>query len=173
MSSIRQLISIMASAALLVACSRKDNVALESQLSAPTAAAESPPPEQRQPLTACAMVTGAEMSKILGSSVTAEPHEGTADQTKCIYKPASAPSPYVEFTLNRGDGEAAMSAAGMMDQYKPGMISPYDGIGDQAIAVGTTLMIRTGEDLVQLVFSGVTDAPKAAKQIFETAKPRM
>jgi hypothetical protein len=66
-----------------------------------------------------------------------------------------------------------MTAAGMMNQHEAGIASPYEGIGDQAVAVGPTLMIRTGEDLVQLVFSGVTDAPAAAKKIFDTAKPRM
>ena len=33
-------------------------------------------------------------------------------------------------------------------------------------------MIRTGEDLVTIVLSGVSDAPAKAKRIFETAKPR-
>ncbi|MEO7103490.1 MAG: hypothetical protein ABI311_08865 [Gemmatimonadaceae bacterium] len=156
---------------LLAACAKKDMQVAESQ-GAGQAAAETPPPT-KQPLTACQMVTGAEMSKILGVAVTAEPHEGTADQTECIYKPASAISPYVEFTVNWGDGETAMTAAGMMNQHEPGITSPYDGIGDQAVAVGPTLMIRTGEDLVNLVFSGVTDAPTVAKRIFDTAKPRM
>jgi hypothetical protein len=34
-------------------------------------------------------------------------------------------------------------------------------------------MIRTGEDLVSIVFSGVEDAPSKAKRIFDTAKARM
>lgn len=156
------------SALLLAACAKKDRAVTDSQ----TAAAVTPPPSKQQ-VTACAMVTDAEMSKILGTAVAAEPHEGTADQTECIYKPASGISPYVDFTLVRGDGEAAMTAAGMMGQHEPGITSPYDGIGDQAVAVGPALMIRTGEDLVKLVFSGVSDAPTVAKRIFDTAKPRM
>jgi hypothetical protein len=153
--------------ALPVACSRND----KSPPRAQEAAAETPP-AQRQPLTACAMVTEAEMSKILGSPVTAEPH-GTLDETKCIYRAVSGTSPYVEFSVNRGDGEVAMSAMGAMMNAHPTIANPYDGIGDQAIAVGTALMIRSGEDLVQIVFSGVSDAPRAARQIFDTAKPRM
>ncbi|HEV2734445.1 MAG TPA: hypothetical protein VGV85_06380, partial [Longimicrobiaceae bacterium] len=58
-------------------------------------------------------------------------------------------------------------------KMEPGIADPYAGIGDQAASVGPTLMIRTGEDLVNIVFSGVTDAPAAAKRIFETAHARM
>jgi hypothetical protein len=123
--------------------------------------------------TACTLVTTQEMSAILGSTVTAEPHEGTVDQTECIFKPANAPSPYVELTVNYGDGEAAMGAATAMNHVEPGITNPYAGIGDQAVAVGTALMIRTGEDLVTITFSGVDDAPAKARKIFDTAKPRM
>jgi hypothetical protein len=52
-------------------------------------------------------------------------------------------------------------------------VSPYDGIGDQAIAVGPALMIKTGEDLVKLIFTGVDNAPVKARKIFDTAKARM
>ena len=123
--------------------------------------------------TACTLVTTQEMSAILGSTVTAEPHEGTVDKTECIYKPASAPSPYAELTVNWGDGESAMAAMGAMNHVEPGITNPYAGIGDQAAAVGTALMIRTGEDLVTITFSGVEDAPAKARKIFDTAKPRM
>jgi hypothetical protein len=34
-------------------------------------------------------------------------------------------------------------------------------------------MIRTGEDLVTIVFSGVDDAVPKARRIFETVKARM
>jgi hypothetical protein len=123
--------------------------------------------------TACTLVTPQEMSAILGSTVTAEPHEGTVDQTECIFKPANAPSPYIELTVNYGDGEAAMGAATAMNHVEPGITNPYAGIGDQAVAVGTALMIRTGEDLVTITFSGVDDAPAKVRKIFDIAKPRM
>lgn len=153
---------------LLGACAKKDVPVPEAK--AETAA---PVPHAKASVTACNMVTEAEMSAILNVKVAAEPHEGTSDQTECIYKPVSGISPYVDFTVVRGDGEAAMTAAGFMGQKEPGITNPYDGIGDQAFAVGPALMIRTGEDLVKIIFSGVSDAPVAAKKIFDTAKPRM
>jgi hypothetical protein len=172
MPSIRQTLSVAALVALPfvvpVACSKNDTPAPELQ---PRAGAAETPPTPK-PKLACALVTQAEMSKILGTAVTAEPH-GTPAETKCIYRPVTGTSPYVEFSVNWGDGEVAMSAMGSMINRKPAIASPYDGIGDQAIAAGSALMIRTGEDLVQLVFSGVSDAPRVARQIFDTAKPRM
>lgn len=123
--------------------------------------------------TACTLVTAQEMSAILGSTVTGEPHEGTVDKTECIYQPANAPSPYVELTINWGDGEVAMGAATAMSHIEPGITNPYAGIGDQAVSVGTALMVRTGEDLVTITFSGVEDPSAKARRIFDTAKSRM
>jgi len=60
-----------------------------------------------------------------------------------------------------------------MAQKEPGIDNPYAGIGDQAVAVGTSLMIRNGKDLVTITFSGVDHAPAKAKKIFDTAKARM
>ena len=111
------------------------------------------------------------MSAILGAPVVADPNRG--GKTECDYKPASGMSPAVKLTVDWGDGKVAMTAMGMMGKREPGLTSPYDGIGDQASAVGPALMIRTGEDLVTIVFTGVTGAPAKAKRIFETAKPRM
>jgi hypothetical protein len=34
-------------------------------------------------------------------------------------------------------------------------------------------MIRTGEDLITIIFSGVSDAPARVKRIFDTAKARL
>jgi outer membrane protein assembly factor BamE (lipoprotein component of BamABCDE complex) len=118
---------------------------------------------------ACALVSAVEMSAILGAEVVAK----ATSRSKCIYKPASEISPYAEFSVDWGDGKIAMSAMGMTEQHEPGITSPYDGLGDQAAAVGPALMIRTGEDLVTIVLSGVADAPTAAKRIFDTAKAKM
>jgi hypothetical protein len=117
----------------------------------------------------CTLVSDAEMSAILGTAVVTK----AVSRSKCIYKPSSRMSPYVEFSVDWGDGEAAMSGVGFAEQHEPGLTSPYAGIGDQAVAVGPALMIRTGEDLVTLVFSGVSDAPATAKKIFDTAKAKM
>jgi hypothetical protein len=105
-------------------------------------------------------------------NVDAVPPAAKAAETACTY---SAPSglPTVQMEVDWGDGEVAMSAFAMLNRNEPGIGSPYDGIGDQAVAIGPTLMIRTGEDLMKLVFSGVDDAPAKAKKIFQTAKPRL
>ncbi len=124
---------------------------------------------QRAMPSACALVTEAQMSTILGTPMAAQAN----GDNKCIYKPTAAVSPYVEFSVDWGDGEAAMQGVGMAEQHEPGLTSPYDGIGDQAVAVGPALMIRTGEDLVTIVFSGVEDTPAVAKKIFDTAKAGM
>jgi hypothetical protein len=131
------------------------------------AAAKAP----RQMPAPCALVTAAEMSAILGVPVVAAPRPG--GNTECNYKPASAGMPAVKLTIDWGDGAIAMKSAGMMGRREPGLTNPYEGIGDQAFAVGPALMIRTGDDLMTIVFTGVSGAPAKAKRIFETAKGRM
>lgn len=123
----------------------------------------------RPELPACQLVTASEMSAIVGAPVAATP-DGDG---KCTYQPAAGSSPYVELTVARGDGEVAMQAVGAMNRHEPGIADPYAGLGDQAAAVGPALMIRTGKDLVTIVFSGVDDTPARAKRIFDTAKARM
>jgi len=122
--------------------------------------------------SACEMVTQSEMSAILGVAVTAKDSTHSAGETACTYAAASG-FPRVQMEVDWGDGQAAMGAFAMLDRNEPGIGSPYEGIGDQAVAIGPTLMIRTGEDLVKLVFSGVDGAPAKARKIFQTAKPRL
>lgn len=172
MQSIRQNIFHVFAMMLVAACAPNDKPAADSATAVAVATTESPSQEKER-LRACALVTEAEMSAILGSAVVAEANDRSSGRTECIYKPAQGVSPYVEFSVDWGGGEAAMTAMGMMGQAEPGIASPYAGIGDQAAAVGPTLMIRTGEDLVSLVFSGTADTPKKAKRIFDTAKARM
>jgi hypothetical protein len=119
----------------------------------------------------CALVTAAEMSAILDAAVVANAREGGA--TECDYTPVSGVSPAVKLSIDWGDGKIAMASAGTMARSEPGLVSPYDGVGDQAIAVGPALMIRTGDDLMTIVFTGVSGAPAKARRIFDTAKPRM
>lgn len=121
---------------------------------------------------ACGLVTAAEMSAILGTQVVAKPEDRSDQETKCTYHTAGGASP-IEFKVTWGDGRAAMRGMGMAEKHEHGLTTPYDGIGDQAASAGPMLMIRTGEDLVTIVFSGVDDAPKVAKKIFATAKARM
>jgi hypothetical protein len=135
----------------------------------PAAPKAAEPPKQA---SACEMVTQSEMSAILGVAVAAKDTTHSAGETACTYSAPSG-SPTVQMEVDWGDGEAAMGAFAMLNRNEPGIGNPYDGVGDQAVAIGPTLMIRTGEDLVKLVFSGVDDAPAKARKIFQTAKPRL
>jgi hypothetical protein len=122
---------------------------------------------------ACELVTATEMSAIVGAPVTGQAEDHPGSSTKCTYKPASGISPVVEFTVTWGDGFAAMQGMGLAASREQGMVTPYDGLGDQAGSAGPLLMIRTGDDLVTLVFTGVDDQSTAARKIFDTARPRM
>jgi len=154
-------------AALLCAgCAPKEPV--NTGTVAPAAKAAEPPKQA----SACDMVTQSEMSAILGEAVAAKDTTHSAGETSCTYS-ATAGFPTVQMEVDWGDGEAAMGAFAMLNRQEPGIGSPYDGVGDQAVAIGPTLMIRTGDDLMKLVFSGVDDAPAKAKKIFQTAKPRL
>jgi len=119
---------------------------------------------------ACNMVPQAEMSAILGGAVTARPDERSNGQTQCIYTAVTGFSPYAELKVEWGEGRLAMSAVGMANQAEPGITSPLAGLGDQAAQIGSALMIRSGEDLVTIVFSGVDDALPKAHAIFALVK---
>ena len=137
-------------------------------------AADAPVDAAAPLLTACELVTAQEMSSIVGSTLTAEPEERPSNaETTCSYKKAESLSPDVTFTLNRGHGEAAMVGMGMMSQAEPGIADPYEGLGDHAATVGPQLWIRTGDDLVKLTILGFDNVPDKARQILDTAKPRM
>lgn len=148
-------------------------VADTATAAAPTPTVSDAAATETQKPVACDMVTASEMSAIVGGEVAAQPNESSSGKTECIYTAVKGISPYVEFSVEWGEGELAMKSAGAMTQVEPGITSPYEGIGDQAIAVGTSLMIKTGPDLISITFSGVDNAPAAAKKIFDTAKARM
>ena len=169
-----QILSLLALAGVILAgCGNDSKTATPEAPPAASAGATSEPSPEKKPAQACEMVTLAEMSAILGSEVVAKNNDHSTGKTECIYTSVREGGPYVELSVSWGDGEAAMMGVGFLNSKEPGIASPYDGIGDQAIAVGTTLMIKTGEDLMHIVFSGVEDAPGAAKQIYTTAKARM
>jgi hypothetical protein len=135
------------------------------------AAAAAKKPHKTTP--ACQLVSPAEMSTILGTPVVGKPDDRPGEFTQCTYQPASTSFPSVELKLTWGDGAAAMQGMGMAGKREPGLVSPYDGIGDQAGAAGPLLLIKTGDDLMTMVFNGVTGTPAKAKRIFDTAKARM
>jgi len=116
------------------------------------------------------------MSVILGSEVAGRPKDGSNGKTECIYqtdKPVTHSTPYADLTIDWGEGETGMGAAAYMNKREPGIADPYEGIGDKAVSVGPTLMIKTGNDLMTIILSDVADVPGTAKKIFDTAKPRM
>jgi hypothetical protein len=130
------------------------------------AAAKAQSKPQLEQTPACTLISDAQMSGIIGA-----PLHGTASgRSKCIYKPATGSVPYVEFSMDYGDGEAGMKGAGFAEGHQRGLTSPYDGVGDQAVAAGPALFIRTGDDLITLVFTGVPDVRTKAKKIVDTAK---
>ncbi len=138
----------------------------------PAAEASVLPPSKPR-ATACDLVTGAEMSAILGGQVVPGNNDHSNGKTECVYTAAKGVSPYAQLSVEWGSGQDAMVAAGMMNKREPGIADPYEGIGDQAVAIGPTLMIRSGEDLITLVFSGVDDVPGKARRIYDTVKARM
>lgn len=139
----------------------------------PAEAAKSTGASASGSIPACGLVTAEEMSAILGSTVVAEPGRPSSDKITCVYRPVKGFSPSVEVSLEWGGGEGMMVAMGTMQHIEPGISNPYEGLGDQAAAVGPALMIRRGEDLITLTFSGVGDATRAAKKIYDTAQARM
>jgi hypothetical protein len=170
---IRHLALAAALLSAVSACSSSDPAppGEATPVATPVAEATGTPPKPRA--TACDLVTGAEMSAILGGTVVPEKHDRSNGKTQCIYTAAQGVSPYAELSVEWGSAEAAMTAASMMNKREPGIADPYEGIGDQAAAIGPTLMIRSGEDLITLVFSGVDDVPAKAHKIYDTVKARL
>jgi hypothetical protein len=137
-----------------------------------TRAAASTPRTTEAPRTVCAMVTAAEMSAIVGTTVTAGSGEDGSSAT-CRYNPAERSTPSIEITVDWGGGRAAMSAAGILSRHEAGMVDPLAGLGDEASAIGPVLWVRLGGDLVNLTLWGVDDSVVVAKRIVNTMRPRM
>lgn len=173
------LVSLLLALPAINGCSRSPSTAAATTADtpAPTPATGSvTATPSREDAKACDLVTAQEMSAILGAPVAATPDDHSNGRTGCIYKsdkPIEHTSPYAEFSVDWGSGEAAMAANAMLSQHEPGISDPYAGIGDQAITMGPVLMIRSGGDLVTITLSGVDDVPTKAKKIFDAAKAKM
>lgn len=150
---------------VLAACSKQEPTEVKQAIAAATL---TPEVKQERP-NACAVVTEAEMTAILGHAVTAKVKGGSA----CNYTPMSGTFPHVELTINWGDADVAMSATGMLGRVEPGLTSPYAGIGDKAFTVGPSVWIKKGADLIIIELVGVKDVPATAKRIYETAARRI
>ena len=169
-----RLLPVCVGVLLLAACSKEEASPPVPSAAAPVVFASVPiAPPARHRGKACEIVTQAEMSTILGGAVVAAANDRSSMQTGCVYSAATGISPYAELKIEWGDGPSAMRGAAMFARREPGAVDPLEGLGDQAIQVGPMLMIRTGEDLVTIVFSGVDDVVPKAHRIFETAKARM
>lgn len=142
---------------MLSACSRSS----DSDAPAPA-----DPPKQ-EPKTACQMVSAEQMSAILGSTVTAEPISDSVGKTDCNYAPKEGSMPMAQLSIEYGSAEAAMTAGGMLGRIEPGMTNPYEGLGDQAAAIGPAVWIRQGDDLVIITVFGVDASDAAVKRIYE------
>lgn len=162
--------SIAFVALLLAACSKPEPAGPGVQGAAQAKAPAAAEPAKARVRTACTMVPQAEMSAILGGTVIAAPNERSSGQTQCVYTAAAGISPYAELKVEWGEGKIAMSAVSAANQAEPGITNPLDGLGDQAAQIGPVLMIRSGEDLVTITFSGVADALPKARKVFALVK---
>jgi hypothetical protein len=141
---------------LLAACSRAP---VE-----PLAEPVQPAPPAQVARSTCERVTAEQMSAILGAPVNAEPQSNS----ECHYNPKSgAGMPMAQLNIDMGTAEAAMTASGMLGQMEPGMTSPYEGMGDQASAIGPAVWVRRGEDLIMITVMGPDDHDAAVRRIYE------
>jgi hypothetical protein len=158
---------LSASFLLLAGCSpHSTDGAAESTQAAPQTARE---PKQ---LTACEMVTAAEMTALLGGPVSAQPGPSNG-QTSCTYMPVTGISPYAELKIEWGSGEGGMMGAGLANAHEPGLANALEGLGDQAMSMGPAVMIKRGDDLVTIVLSGVEDMTPHVKAIYALVDKKM
>jgi hypothetical protein len=123
---------------------------------------------------ACELIPAAEMSAILGSTVTAVADNRGA-QTKCTYEAQGGElgGPYAELELSWGDGYSGMKGAGAMEPELGKVMGHLAGLGDQATSVGPMILIRRSNDLITMVISGVRDQLSVAKRIYGLLNARL
>lgn len=153
---------------LLAACSKLESSAPPAAATAQISTAATASTKPR--VTACSMISQDTMSAILGGAVIAKSNDRSNGQTQCIYTAVAGVSPYAELKVEWGEGKIAMQAVGMANKAEPGITNPLEGLGDQAAQIGPTLMIRSGEDLVTIVFSGVDDVLPRGRKVFALVK---
>jgi hypothetical protein len=130
------------------------------------------PVSGKKQLTACEMVSAAEMTALLGGPVTVQPGPSNG-QTSCTYMPVTGISPYAELKIEWGSGEGGMMGANLANAHEPGLADPLAGLGDQAVNMGPAVMIKRGDDLVTIVLSGVDNVIPDVKAIFALVDKRM
>lgn len=148
-------LALAISIATLAACSREtaDRVA-PAQVAVATAGSSR---------TACDRVTAQQMSEILGAALNAEPKSSS----ECAYAPQDGSGlPMAELAVELGSAEAAMAASGLLGRIEPGMTNPYQGMGDQASAIGPAVWVRRGQDLVRITVMGASDHDAAVRRVY-------
>ncbi len=139
---------------VLASCDRPPDPAPTAKPAAAAAAAR----------TTCERVTAEQMAAVLGEPMNAEP----VSNSECHYSPKSGSSmPMAQLQIDLGSAEAAMTASGMLNQMEPGMTDPYEGLGDQASAIGPAVWVRRGEDLVMITIMGVDAHDAAVRRVYE------
>ena len=134
----------------------------------------------RKHMSACQIVTPAEMSAILGSAVNAAAgdNERPPAATECIYSSAAGSSAHAELEVDWGGGDPEVlgAAAGLATGAAPaGMVDPLQGLGDRAYQVtADQVFISSHGDLMMIRFLPKTsDVHQKARRIYEAAKSRM
>jgi hypothetical protein len=161
---------LMLLAALLVSCEKTPAPSSAVQQSAEASATDAP--KAAKAVEACKLVTPDEMAALAGKAIQANADEGVG-RTGCVWEPVGGGLPRVELKIEWGAGEAAMTANGMLSRHEPGISSPYDGLGDEAVAMGPAVMIKRDDDLVTIIVSGVDEADAAVRKIYDTATARL
>jgi hypothetical protein len=156
------------------------------------ASAAAPAAAPARHASACDLVTGAEMSAILGGTVqtSAGGNERPPAATECIYQSPTATTsrsgldesasagPYAEIEVDWGGGDPAVldrsaelaNGAATMDAA-----NPLKGLGDRAYKVtADQVFISTHGNLMMIRFARRSgDVAVKARKIFEIAQPRM
>jgi hypothetical protein len=161
-------LALIAALVVIGACSRQEAEPAATRQS--STAAESAV-HQRPPST-CTLVTAAEMSGIVGTTMSTDGENGPGT-TICRYGSPADSTPDVEIKVDWGNGAAGMMGAGLVGLREPGVADPLAGLGDQAAVVGPTVWVRLGDDLVILTLSGIDDEIAAARRIVDVMRPRM
>jgi hypothetical protein len=157
----------------LGACSKPAGDSAATDAPATTAAATpASAPAATPALSACELVTAAEISTIMGTELNATPSPPRGTRTECTYMPKAGAASYAILAIAPGEGEAAMQGLGVAGNIDPALARSLEGIGDQAVMNGEMLNVRRGADLVQITLSGVDDVPGRARRVFETLRAK-
>ncbi|MEO6409364.1 MAG: hypothetical protein ABIO45_11515 [Burkholderiaceae bacterium] len=116
----------------------------------------------------------------LGGAVTgaAGGNERPPSSTECIYESAASPNLSAELEVDWGGGDPQVlgTAAGLANGAAPaGAVGPLQGLGERAYTVtADQVFISTRGHLMMIRFPrGSSNVAAKARQIYETAQPRM